>query len=312
MEENLNEDPLNNGDFKKKKSMGPLKGLLLAILVVFLICVIGLLIRMVVVGDGDYFKPIKDIFGIEGKKEDTKAPVEQKVQSVVSGQRYTLLNSKEEAEDVKHYRFSVDPVVLASKLMDVFGVEGRVSTEEIGGDVYLDIFANEDEFVGLVLGYDYLDMLEEQYNQYVKDPDMKDMLKEEGIDNLSDFVEMFESQIDIDKDEIIDEMFKDDETVEKLNMLGISKKDIDEAINLVKDNGLLEVYVYGTEKFNELVSGEYNEQLEQIGNDLDTEYEEEIPFDFDINQIDEIADYINDFIENKEYEDYGIEISEIN
>lgn len=312
MEENLNEDPLNNGDFKKKKGMGPVKGLLLAILVVFLICVIGLLIRMVVVGDGDYFKPIKDIFGIEGKKEDTKAPVEQNVQSVVSGQRYTLLNSKEEAEDVKHYRLSVDPVILASKLMDAFGVEGQVSTEEIGGDVYLDIFATEDEFVGLVLGYDYLDMLEEQYNQYVKDPDMKDMLKEEGIDNLSDFVEMFESQIDIDKDEIIDEMFKDDEIVEKLNMLGINKKDVDEAINFVKDNGLIELYVYGTEKFNELASGEYNEQLEQIGNDLDTEYEDEIPFDFDIDQIDEVAEYISDFIENKEYEDYGIEISEIN
>ena len=66
MEENQNSNSDEftfSEDGKKKKGMGPLKGLLIALVMVFLIIVIGLLIRMVVAGDGDYFKPFKDMFG---------------------------------------------------------------------------------------------------------------------------------------------------------------------------------------------------------------------------------------------------------
>jgi len=130
-----------SGNGKKKKGLGPVKGLLLAILIVFLICVIGLLVRMVVEGDGDYFKPVKDLFGIEeeeeeeeGKSKKKKSRVEDdededekeiketknskgKTSSSTSS-RYALLSDDTEDEDVKHYRMTFDMEEVMETVMD--------------------------------------------------------------------------------------------------------------------------------------------------------------------------------------------------
>ena len=120
MEENENQEPISNsnefnftGNGKKKKGMGPVKGLLLALLIVFLICMIGLLIRMEIAGDGDYFKPIKEIFGIEGEEEKQKAPKQDDLSSLnkqdtKSSERYTLLSEDVNDKNVKHYRMTLD------------------------------------------------------------------------------------------------------------------------------------------------------------------------------------------------------------
>lgn len=125
----------------KKKGLGALKGFLLAILIVFLICVIGLLIRMVVAGDGDYLKPVKQIFGLEeedddedeeegksskksGKeeKEETEETTKKKKASsktsFTSAEKYTLLSDDVEDEDVKHYRLTVDMEDFFGEFMD--------------------------------------------------------------------------------------------------------------------------------------------------------------------------------------------------
>ena len=104
----------------KKKGLGPVKGLLLAIFIVLLICVLGLLIRMVVAGDNDYFKPIKDIFGIEAKEEKepkSSNPAKTTVTSLKSAERYTLLLSDVNDDNVKHYRLTIDMKEFFDKLM---------------------------------------------------------------------------------------------------------------------------------------------------------------------------------------------------
>ena len=144
MEENQvpNPEQQNNnvtGKQKTKKKMGPVKGLLLAILIVFLICVLGLLIRMVVAGDGDYFKPIKDIFGIE-EKEDKKSSNSSKggESSVKSASRYALLSSDTEGENVKHYRLTLDMGDFFSKIMEEYSTINDFSDDN-------DYSYNEDE-----------------------------------------------------------------------------------------------------------------------------------------------------------------------
>lgn len=133
MEENENQNPVqssdnfnfsdNGGNGKKKKSMGPVKGLFVAIIIAVLIILLGLLIRMIIAGDNDYLKPIKDIFGIEDE-EKTKAP--NKVESItnnesnnfISAERYSLLISDVEDKDVKHYRMTLDLEDLFQNLYD--------------------------------------------------------------------------------------------------------------------------------------------------------------------------------------------------
>lgn len=100
---------------KKKKSMGPVKGTLVALLLAIIVIAIGFLVRMVIAGDGDYLKPIKDIFGIEDEDEDEdkKASVSRRDDVVVTppvqaAGRYALLSDSVEGSNVKHYRLTVD------------------------------------------------------------------------------------------------------------------------------------------------------------------------------------------------------------
>ena len=140
MNQTPNPEQVNvSGNGKKKKGLGPVKGLLLAILIVFLICVIGLLVRMVVEGDGDYFKPVKDLFGIEEEEEETSSKKKNKKKSddededekenretktnkgktsSNSSSRYALLSDDTEDEDVKHYRMTLDMEEIMETVMD--------------------------------------------------------------------------------------------------------------------------------------------------------------------------------------------------
>lgn len=130
------------GNAKKKKGLGPVKGLLLAILIIFLICVVGLLVRMVVEGDGDYFKPVKELFGMEEDEEETTSKKKDKRKSdkdedddedekevketktskgstsSKSASKYALLSDDTEDEDVKHYRMSFDMEEIMGTVMD--------------------------------------------------------------------------------------------------------------------------------------------------------------------------------------------------
>ena len=53
MEENEYQNPMG-GNGTKKKGMGPLKIVLIVLVVAVILCAVGLLIRMLVADDGDY------------------------------------------------------------------------------------------------------------------------------------------------------------------------------------------------------------------------------------------------------------------
>lgn len=156
MEENevSNPEQFNNSGNSKKKKMGPVKGLLVAILIVFLIAILGLLIRMVVVGDGDFFKPIKDIFGIEGKKEEkeTSNVATTGESPMKSGSRYALLSDEVNGENVKHYRLTIDMGEVFAKAMEelttnsgVFENMSNDSSDDSFGTPEADLTFDDDE-----------------------------------------------------------------------------------------------------------------------------------------------------------------------
>ena len=134
---NQNPEQFNiSGNEKKKKGLGPVKGTLLAIFIVILICLLGLLIRMVVADDGDFFKPIKSIFGIEDEEENEKktSKTEKKSStgksSFQSAERYALLSDDVEDEDVKHYRLTIDMKEFFSQMMDELGAAGNFENQD--------------------------------------------------------------------------------------------------------------------------------------------------------------------------------------
>ena len=157
MEENQNSNSDEftfSEDGKKKKGMGPLKGLLIALVMVFLIIVIGLLIRMVVAGDGDYFKPFKDMFGIETEDDTNKTKDEESVSDKLSGSnqsvsssRYLLLSDEVENENVKHYRMTIDVKDMVSKVMDqMYNTYDSNEDEDLYSDEYDNTLDNEDSY----------------------------------------------------------------------------------------------------------------------------------------------------------------------
>ena len=107
----------------QKKKMGPVKAILLALLIVFLMCVIGLLIRMEVAGDGDYFAPIKKIFKISEEDDDKEVKEDKKVDKKggETSERLALLSSDAKKKGVKHYSMKIslkDIVELSEELKD--------------------------------------------------------------------------------------------------------------------------------------------------------------------------------------------------
>lgn len=117
---------------KKKKKMGAVRGLCLALLIVIVICAIALLVRMVIAEDGDYFKPIKQVFGLEEEKEvkkskdddeDDEVKASEEKETKKKGKKanissYQLSKVVDEAydEDVDHYRLAMN----LKDLMEVY------------------------------------------------------------------------------------------------------------------------------------------------------------------------------------------------
>ena len=128
MEENQIPNPgqqFNNvtGEPKKKKSMGPVKGIIVALILAIIVIAIGFLIRMLVQGDGDYFLPFKQMFGIEEEEGSTSKKKSKKTTNTVEepeeeeeegqkedplGGKYTLLSEATSGAKVEHYRISMD------------------------------------------------------------------------------------------------------------------------------------------------------------------------------------------------------------
>ena len=372
MEENQNSEQFNVTNGKKpKKKMGPIKGLFLALLIVFLMCVVALLVRMVIAGDGDYFKPIKDICGIEGenegKKSSNKAELpekeEKKKDKVAASGRYALLSEDVDGEDVKHYRLTVDVEDFFGKFMeemdtiledydeeyydnydnsnksplnleqpldltfdedfeptedaatsDVYGDlmgSALAMVEELSdlmaGEMYIDIYFEGNELVQIVVGYDYLDLLENMYNYLLEEDE--DALEEEGIESVEDFAELVKEQFDevLDKDLLYEMLLESEEGVEEsLNQMGFKEKDFKAAFDFNNDTGLVEIYINGTTKVRGLVSllldGGYLEE------DLKT-LEEETGAKIDRDNIIESILILSN--EDEENEMFGLEFVEV-
>ena len=102
---------------------------------------------MVVAGDGDYFKPIKDIFGIETEDEeesdkDKKDKVEiskkssSDKKSFKSGERYELLSDDVDGKDVKHYRLTIDMGEFFGLIMDELSTDSDYNYDEYNNEDY--------------------------------------------------------------------------------------------------------------------------------------------------------------------------------
>lgn len=266
MEENQAPNPnqfniAGNGNVKKKKGMGPLKGLLLAILMVFLICVIGLLIRMVVVGDGDYFKPIKDIFGIEeDDKDEDDEEKESKVSKKTSSEKkssgnskfqaigkYALLSDDVDGKNVKHYRLTVD----MGELFDL--VMKELSTESNGYDNEY-YSSDNDEF---------------DWNEYEDTLDEFNYLEDEYDEskNSSNEFNQFE------------------------NMMGMAMMLMQEMADMIDGEMYFDIYFEGNEIVQIVIGYDYSKLLENLYDYMLDEAEDELE-DEGINSVEDLADMI--------------------
>ena len=368
MEENGNENEnFNFSEEKpKKKGMGPLKGLLLAILIVFLICVIGLLIRMVVSGDGDYFKPIKTIFGIEGEKEDKEASNQSSTDKTDVSKsltnRYSLLSSSVDAKNVKHYRLTLDIQELLEKAMedpklntvddtdeddygyddednysyddsdeDYYYDEESYSTQTsndfassmasylslleqmidlVDGEIYADVYFNGNELVQVIIGFDYDKLVGNIYDFIIDNADEETIegMEDDGIESEEDFKDYIVDTLaeQLDKDALVEELMENEEAEEVLSDLGIKERDIENSIDIVNESGLVEIYINGTDKLNDLLSEylsdpTFLEEIEDVADENDYTLDED-------NLIEDLLLLAN---EQEEYQDYGIEFVKV-
>lgn len=220
MEENENQNPVqssdnfnfsdNGGNGKKKKSMGPVKGLFVAIVIAVLIILLGLLIRMIIAGDNDYFKPIKDIFGIKDE-EKTKAP--NKVESItnnesnnfISAERYSLLISDVDNKDVKHYRMTLNLKEFFQNLYDE--MQDSTNYNDYDSD-YEDDSQDEDSLFDKTMS---LRMIDEDYDDSEDDTyydDEDDFYYDDSDDSYYDDDDDF--YYDDENDLSDDEIYSDD------------------------------------------------------------------------------------------------------
>ena len=109
---------------------------------------------MVVAGDGDYFKPFKDIFGIEEKEEKTTSKGGDSLEA--KSARYALLSDEVNNENIKHYRLTLDMGEYFSTIMktleDVDNSEAEedyYNYEDTEDDYYYDDSTTETETNGM-------------------------------------------------------------------------------------------------------------------------------------------------------------------
>lgn len=355
----------------KKKGMGPVKGILLALLIVFLLCVIGLLIRMVVSGDGDYFAPIKNIFGISEEKDDDSKEKESKKQDKVSGKttskKLSMVSSDAKKSGVKHYSMTIslkeavkvskdleDEVddfkdmidlsktrnnqlskVSVKKLSDFEDyndskIEPRTTFEDdneynynddynydnqiepysndynyddqiepyndnypsgddeldvdnyfnlleqyeefIDGELYIDLFAKKNEIVQLVIGLDYMPIVEKYYDYGIEN----EISQIESFETAEDFAEYIGSTLKmaLTKETLIESLG------DELQEYGISERDLEDLIDINIDTGLFEFYLKLNDDLNEKLAEyieEYSDEIEELGIDPENIFETAVP-----------------------------------
>ena len=197
---------------------------------------------------------------------------------------------------------SLQPFMFISSMMN----------DIIDGEMYVDIYFNGNEIVQVVLGYDYEELAENLYDIILEqDSDSITEMEEEGIENVDDFVNYIKEQLDenIDEDALYDMLIEDEDIEKALKEMEIKEKDIKDVIEINNDIGLIELYLNGTKKVNDLISsylnsGELSEMIDSAS--------EETGFEFDKdNIIESFIEFSNEAQELEEYQDMGIEFVEI-
>lgn len=127
--EEKKEAPKKDSEPPKKKKAGAGKVILITLVIVLCILFIGLLIRMLIAGDNDYFKPVKEMFGIEEPEEKKSSKVakgeeddedDDEESSINAAKRYTLLSEETKEDGVTHYRMTIDTAKFLSKTLDYY------------------------------------------------------------------------------------------------------------------------------------------------------------------------------------------------
>ena len=181
-------------------------------------------------------------------------------------------------------------------------------SDMIAGEIYFDVYFDGNEFVQIVVGYDYGELLENLYD-YLEE-EAGDELKEEGIRNADDLAEMLVEQFDeyLDKDALCEEIMNssDEDTLATLKELGIKEKDIKEAIDINNAKGVIEFYITGTTKLKGLMSmvldsEDFQEELKEMQKETKVKIDED-------NIIESTLKAMNDTDECKEY---GIKFVEV-
>ena len=277
MEENQNSNSDEftfSEDGKKKKGMGPLKGLLIALVTVFLIIVIGLLIRMVVAGDGDYFKPFKDMFGIETEDDTNKTKDEESVSDKlpgsnqsVSSSRYLLLSDEVENENVKHYRMTIDVKDMVSKVMDqMYNTYDSNEDEDLYSDEYDNTLDNEDSYSDNWLDDESSDdYSNDDFDSYPTDESSTSAEIENVLGTLSFMMGFLEDMID--GEIYADVYFEGNEIVQVVVGYDYEKfienyyesaLDDEDAMSELEEQGIESV-----EDFKEYISSQFDEYLDE-------------------------------------------------
>ena len=257
------------GNGKKKKGMGPVKGLLVALLLVFLICVIGLLVRMVIAGDGDYFKPIKSIFGLEEEEEsksEKKAEVSSRRDSsgktsFQSAGRYALLSDDVDGSKVKHYRLTIDMGEFFESMMEEMG---SLSSE-----------------------YDYDD------DDYYYDDEDYSFDWDEYDSSSSDYL-WDDEDYEWDYDD--DDYYYDDEPItsgmdELESIMGFAMMVLSEMADMIDGEMYFDVYFEGNEIIQVVVGYDYGPFLENLYNYMKEEDEDSLEEE-GISSVDDLADMV--------------------
>ena len=278
MEENQNSNSDEftfSEDGKKKKGMGPLKGLLIALVMVFLIIVIGLLIRMVVAGDGDYFKPFKDMFGIETEDDTNKTKDEESVSDKlpgsnqsVSSSRYLLLSDEVENENVKHYRMTIDVKDMVSKLMNqMYNTYDLNEDEDSYSDEYDNTLDSEDLYSDNMLDDESSDdyYSNDDVDSYPTDESSTSAKIENVLGTLSFMMGFLEDMID--GEIYADVYFEGNEIVQVVVGYDYEKfienyyesaLDDEDAMSELEEQGIESV-----EDFKEYISSQFDEYLDE-------------------------------------------------
>ena len=146
----------------------------------------------------------------------------------------------------------------SSQLGMMLGMMGDQIKEIIDGEIYFDYYFEGNEIVQVVMGVDYGDLIEKLYDFILDEAgdEVVEDMKSEGIESAKDLADYIVKNIEerFDEEELIDQMYDNEELKEGLSNYGLNKNNIEEAIDIRFDRGIFEFYLTGTTKINEIFS----------------------------------------------------------